>query len=136
MNEAHTTSLALSQRLKALGIPQESEYYWVFEFKKWSIKKFKDNDGKLWAEDFPEKVFSAFLASELGEMLPEQLHGKLGKASKTGAWLSIEKRETGGWLCSYGDEGIYFLDKKGKTMSEAMGKMLEYLKKEGLLSGE
>jgi len=122
MNEAHTTSLALSQRLKALGIPQVSEFYW---------KKVNRNGMVLWElrngieSDYPKEYFcSAFLASELGEMLPLN--------------IQIRRCDSTKWACERMDyrlpEGKQLLKEiLANTMPEAMGKMLEYLKKEGLI---
>ena len=64
--EKHLTNLELSKKLKAAGVPQKSEYYWVDDTKEphikgWSIVK--DN----WSDK--EKI-SAYLSTEIGEWLP------------------------------------------------------------------
>lgn len=73
--EQHVTSLQLSQRLKELGLKRESLFYW-----------FKDADCNLgfklkWdqylidslADGIPCEYYSAYLASELLELLPDML---------------------------------------------------------------
>ena len=58
--ENQVCSLELSKKLKKLGVPQESVFYW--------------RDGKIEYEPFIDsslcKVYSAFTVAELGEMLP------------------------------------------------------------------
>lgn len=64
--ERHVTSLELSKRLKELGVPQESEYVWDPEG---NVPTLHLN---LWDPlSGVRPHFSAFLASELGEMLPK-----------------------------------------------------------------
>lgn len=64
----HTTSLPLSKRLKKLGVPQKSLFWWV---------EYTDGygDKELWSVQDQhvgyKQLISAFLASELGEMLPD-----------------------------------------------------------------
>jgi len=125
MNEAHTTSLALSQRLKALGIPQVSEYCWAkFEGKITSL--IPTSVAKSYENTVCEWWVSAFLADELGEMLPRYLFV---------ARLGTQKE----WVCdrwSNGEKPIAGREierQYADTMSEALGLMLEYLKKEGLI---
>lgn len=62
MNEKHVTSLELSKKLKELGVKQESEFYWSKEGSVFNPINPKYNMHVL---------CSAFLASELGEILPE-----------------------------------------------------------------
>lgn len=69
-NTKHVTSLEVSKKLKDLGVKQDSFFYW--------------HDGKLtwvgkviswgYQESFEpnKKSISAFLVSELGEMLPSE----------------------------------------------------------------
>ena len=72
--EQHVTNLKLSKRLKELGVPQNSYLKW---FSPNSIigddrSHFVTNDyGTGWGH---EVICSAFLASELGEMLPKSLY--------------------------------------------------------------
>lgn len=76
MNEQHVTSLPLSQKLKAAGCPQVSEFWWVkakAPIGTWDwiiIEAYRDRtffaDGR---GDYDSKV-SAYLASELAVWLP------------------------------------------------------------------
>src|SRR5690349_9135558 len=89
--EEHVTSLELSRRLKELGVPQESLWYWT------------DVSGHLrWYKN--QRIrhdlhSSAFLASELGLLLPQELDGYSWRQLKTprkGAWeIKYRKREEG-----------------------------------------
>ena len=71
MIETKVTSLELSKRLKELGIPQISEFYW------WTDRYGVGTDNNLNVQDhIPDnpkdgwRYCSAFLAEELGELLP------------------------------------------------------------------
>lgn len=76
MIENHVTSLELSKQLKELGVKQESEFRW-FPFDKgvrgWQIVRLDYSELKGWRyyrknnKDFD--FYSAFLSSELGELL-------------------------------------------------------------------
>lgn len=69
----HVTSLELSKKLKELEVKQESEFYWVQEFDKRKMKEAGVWVVKQGLEGINTKMrefYSAFLASELGEMLP------------------------------------------------------------------
>jgi len=76
MIEDHVVSLELSKKLKELGVKQESEFSWVVgesklpflddtDTAKMIIELDKDN------QEVRPKLYSAFLSSELGEMLPK-----------------------------------------------------------------
>lgn len=65
--EEQVSSLKLSQRLKELGVPQDSHFYWC---------KFVDREWHLGDENLREGFgietdVSAFTVAELGEMLPD-----------------------------------------------------------------
>lgn len=91
MIEKHVTSLELSKKLKELGFKQDSLFYWQCMMQEgWEITNARDCDAieeingvrnrykmdllKDNAEDGGEEVCSAYLASELGELLPESLN--------------------------------------------------------------
>ena len=68
--EHHVTSLELSKRLKELGVPQDSAFYWQRHHSvdapggwTWSLSNTTNGN-----------CVSAFLASELGELLPERCY--------------------------------------------------------------
>ena len=74
--KAHVTSRELSEKLKALGVPQVSQFWWVahnFRDGKETTWRIFDQDG-YYADKQNEAVIdraSAFLASEIGELLWE-----------------------------------------------------------------
>jgi len=83
MIEKHVTSLALSKRLKELGVKQESEFYWSdggeihTEQEYLDFEEYASSVG-LHQNSSIQEHFSAFLSSELGEMLPGFTSGKIG----------------------------------------------------------
>lgn len=131
MTEHLVTNRELSERLKKLGVPQNSYFAWAEV-----AQKEKDKLGRpIWKYEVIKNDFqaeneyvSAFLAGELGEILPEDLdetiidekiHGELT--------LTIWKYETN-WIVSYVDEDQYpTLQQESNSMADAIGLMLEYL---------
>jgi hypothetical protein len=68
MLETHLTSLEMSKKLKGFGIKQESEFYWIKECGKFTIRPYHSALSSLvYPQDLSE-CYSAFLSSELGEM--------------------------------------------------------------------
>lgn len=72
--EKHVTSLELSQRLKSLGVPQESAFYWTRKWNGFAGGYDGESRGRVLVYQDVEPTkdaepISAFLASELGEML-------------------------------------------------------------------
>lgn len=113
MNAKHCTSLELSKALKEAGIAQESEFYWTLYTGQWKLISKQDLDnlqgaGTMFAN------YAAFLASELGELLPPGY-----TTSHTKLW----------WYCMASDEKMI---NRAKSMPESMGKMLLYLTQHNL----
>ena len=139
--ENQVTNLELSQKLKELGVKQESHWMWVkYEFWK---------EPKLWASDLAtelkitclsgkrEYAYSAFTVAELGEMLPAELEN-----NGIAVGLTIEKTHIGSESSPlYGNWGVvYFYQPTNsnklhstveKNLADAMAKMKIYLLKEG-----
>lgn len=96
MIEKHFTSLELSKKLKELGVPQKSEFYWLrgADPKEgiWTIvhKQIMEVGGY----DERNLPTSAFLSSELGEMLPHEYVTK--KQNYGGEFMCGKLSETGG----------------------------------------
>lgn len=119
MNKKYVTSSQLSRQLKEAGLQQKSEWYWAVE-----MEKGKETD--RWSlcpseHLLPEHPkYSAFHVGELGDMLP---------VNTIRDW----------WIKQAVDGSRYYemvTDYEKVTdisLAEAMGKMLLYLKKEGLL---
>lgn len=126
----HTTSLELSRELWEAGLRVESEF---------RIKQ----DGKLvWPGNAydPLTSYPAYLASELGELLPFEI--KLDGLHYCGDYkanifsLGVEKNEEG-WMYYYcnGQES-YYVNKTleyHKSECDARAKMLLHLIREGLV---
>lgn len=76
MIEQQVTNLELSKKLKELGVKQKSLFYWIQgSDNKWGLNK------HIWEDVSPKNFLnpvSAFLASELGEILPETVRLEAG----------------------------------------------------------
>lgn len=113
------TSRILSERLKALNVPQESYFKWDWNF--------KDEKGTKDCFISTEGDVSAFTASELGEMLPQELY--FFKSGTLWNVLSLEGSKIADALPLTFGHGDIAED----NLAEAMGKMLEYLIKSGII---
>lgn len=124
--ENQVCSLELAEKLKELGVKQESLFYW--EHKGWDEKEPIHKLLPEWEinlKDFQPFRFSAFTVAELGEMLPE--------------WVTIEGKKYHGqtnrsgkdFYCSYGEygKGAYLMNhlEVANTEANARTKMLIYL---------
>lgn len=149
MNEdmpTHHISKESAVRLKELGCPQKSMFYWIpattgiktIDSK--NIEQFSDSDFFLIRDDQPlyEDVpkISAFISSELGELLPFQI-----KYKNMFCYLSCEKNipDYGGWICCYESSDIIRPTMNTEiftadTEAEARALMLIYLAENHLIS--
>jgi len=125
-------SLELSMRLKELGFPQKSLWYWDAHYEEPAIVLGKREDQKY----HPESVCSAPSVAELGIALPNNLKDKKGNS----LWLTLTRRPDGVWFIWYDTtlerdivNGIFYYRLTANTEAEARGLMWEYLKKNGLL---
>ena len=107
----HVTSLELSKKLKELGVKQESEFYHAGD------KRIIANEVK---KLFPV-LFSAFLSSEIGEMLPEYQT----------TWKSSEKFGLG-WHCNDDNQEEEY-HQTANTEANARALMLIYLIENNLI---
>lgn len=124
-----TTSKELSERLKALGVKQDSHFIWDGN----EMLHFTREDAP-----FLSGYIATFTAGELGEILPSTLKDRY--------FLHFAPPHTAGvWVVWYEDEDgeKMWLDKKsGKwhiinpSEAEARGLMLEYLLTNGLLQAD
>jgi len=124
MNHKHVTSLELSKKLKELGFPQRSLFFYdrlsdcPDGSEDWQI-----HEGKRYGFCSYKERYSTFLASELGEWLPKFYETSWGE----------EGDET--WVCSHPD--IMSDDnhwEKALTMPNAMAKMLIHLVEKGIIN--
>lgn len=124
--ESHVCSLDLARKLRDLGVKQESYFYW-FEWATTSIVKDKYYSSQISGE----KPYSAFLSSELGEMLPNKIildeYGELP--------LGDIKNCVNHWLTNYfnEEEGHVVLQEKADTEANSRAKMLIHLIDQGIV---
>lgn len=94
--ENHVTSLELSKRLKELGVKQDSYFNWIRDLK---------SDFRVYHIIFPEftkdkEKYSAFTASELGEMLPKKIVINKDSQEKTEYFIDISFKSSK-WVIDY-----------------------------------
>lgn len=140
--EDQVTLLESSKRLKKLGVPQNSLFYWVETYnpecaqRSWSLFYDKDDDDRV------NPHVSAFTCAELGEMLPKEViigndiyefyeicNFKFG--TKDTSW-GFSYRKTlyfGRWM-----DWLYSTCEKNEA--EARAKMLIYLLENNLIPSE
>lgn len=116
--ERHVTSRIISERLKALGVKQKSEFYWC------PIPKIGEN-GKSYFDSwdiqhkdhmryFGKKIrVSAFLTSELTDYIYNH--------TKKDFWIY---HNAGKYQVQSGQHDVQF---EAETLADAFGLMLEYL---------
>ncbi len=127
-----TTSLELSKKLKAIGVPQKSEFYWVQN--KYN-EEVSDYNVRYWMYDTDlEAIYSqinhvsAFLSCEIGELLPDFTCQKYGDKFEAtivlpGKWVDM------GDMIEYESH-----DETADTEAEARGLLLEYLIQQGIIN--
>lgn len=139
----HVSSLKLSKRLKKAGVEQESEFYWHERLKigdwdlMWAIGGSMINqDGVRY--EASDNTVSAFLASELLEMLPLNIkHADFEasaqydfyiKRSDNSPYKHIEEPYT--WHLSYRcyRKAANSFTAKNKSLPEAAGELLIWVK--------
>lgn len=128
--EQQVCSLPLAQRLKELGVKQESEFMWVPKLASTTAVTAYDghtlerNDGG-WADT----CISAFTVAELGEMLRdvEDERQSLG-FSFPAYWWQRKKWEWKSWTDEPENTTV-----SADTEAEARAKMLIYLLENGLI---
>ncbi len=110
------TSKDLSMRLKSLGVPQNSLFYWLNGLLgSHSLKEIQDLEWTNTNGLSKHQIFSAFTSSEIGEMLPDHSY----------SFFVNDK-----WGCTCSETPT---NQIADTEAECRGLMLEYLLKNGLL---
>lgn len=149
--EQQVTGLEISKRLKELGVDQyEAAFKWqkgyffiecVSDPKTNKVEetgwKVKDNGAiyttgqevfKWWypeVQRIESEQYAAFTVAELGEMLPLTING---------VYMSIFREKClESWDVAYGTSDKQNIWEQAETLADAMGKMLIYLIKNGLL---
>lgn len=132
--ENQVVSLELAQKLKKLGVKQDSLFYWKLSKDKkvgWYIVMQNKKSPSYEYQMKKNERFSTFTVAEIGEILPAYVEG----FSKHGSWLGIEKIQfENTWKCNYADGAISHIDIFGKTMADAMAKILIYLLENKLIT--
>lgn len=128
--ERQVTSLALSRRLRELGVPQESLFYWWVDGQVAHSEQPSYYYVATEGENLPDlDVACAFTVAELGEMLPQYLNFRKGGQN---AFLEINHYKDI-WSVGYNDLNGSMHFEKDDPEAEARGLMLEYLLANGLL---
>ena len=146
MPEQEVISLDLSKKLKELGAPQESLFYWEVphDYKRVHqgvipIVNELPGQGNVRSRFF--FYYSAFTAVELGQLLPPSI--PLYQGSLESADLQITREYNSStktideWCCWYkrSDTGSALIEQfGGSSMTDALAKMLIYLLESKLLA--
>lgn len=127
--ENQVVSLELAKKLKELGVPQESLFYW-YDFKdgKTSLetKEARRNDC-AWCNTYcMSDVSSAYTSAELGEMLPDNFHTFRKGDQKY--WCGLDTRLFNIF------ENAWWNHEEEHTEADARAKMLIYLIEHNLIT--
>lgn len=109
-------SLELSRQLEALGVPQESLWWWKASSDKWYLSSTSIGINNWYPKRAPKEKYSAFTLAELGMILP------LGYSS----W-----RREADFGCESGDGKIFI---EADTEANARAKTLKYLLENKLIT--
>lgn len=133
MNEKYVTSLSLSKELKEAGAKQESEFVWNLGiFGKWELKILSE----VSKEQYRDRC-SAYLTGEILEVLPWKIKQRaIGEGEHGGVYyLYTGKAGNDDFYCFYamnnGQTRLHYFE--SDILSEAPGKMLLYLLKQGVV---
>lgn len=120
--ESHVCSLDLARKLRDLGVKQESYFYW-FEWATTSIVKDKYYSSQISGE----KPYSAYLSSELGELMPDNIEHP-DEADQT---IHLEINHSVLWSVTYTWQ--HFKTFSDNSLCNAMAKMLIHLIEQGIV---
>lgn len=119
--QQQVVSLELSKKLEELGVPQDSLHSWCY------IEA--HGDYELDNGDY-SRAYSAFTASELGELIPSSVDVLLFYAG-----LRLEKTDGNFWTVSYESfENVVLVEKSAGTLADAMAFMLIHLIEKKLIT--
>lgn len=125
----HCVSLELATRLKALGVKQDSYFYW--HNLDTSYPTLMDRHQETYRSgDF---MISAFTVAELGEMLPATITSMLNERKQS---LVIYKDYFLKWDIAYQENNSFYPIFVNDSLSDAMALMLIYLLEQGLAKVE
>lgn len=146
MPEQQVVSLDLSKKLKELGVPQASRFYWEVPHAQRKVHRgmipvVNELPGKDNVRNRFFDYYSAFTADELRELLPPSL--PLYKDSLESADLHVTREYNSStktineWCCWYKrqDNGSALIEQfGGSSMTDALANMLIYLLENRLLA--
>lgn len=129
--EQQVVSLELAQKLKELGVKQESLYYWAtFDVDEEAPAEIIDaytRKAKSWF--IGENCYSAFTVAELGEKIRKQeKYGMPIYDTYHKQWYS------GYWDDECNEQANYWIDISADTEADARAKMLVYLLENNLIT--
>lgn len=143
--EDQVVSLELAKKMKELGFPQHSSFYWQ---RSWHDKPYKFNPGGSWETADQDGRISAYTVAELGDLLPDYIpnlgnlfisfaktdHTNLEKHEKP--WVnisfwywSVPKNYKAGQELKWETHHLV----QAESEADARAQMLIYLKENGLL---
>jgi hypothetical protein len=133
--EQQVVSLELAKKLKELGFKQDSTFYWSrIDGSYVQLLAERECQYELTENDGVER-YSAFTATELGALLPDELWDE-----EDDGWDNLCTYPNGShWCCAYrryyGDDGTWSTTyvEKANTEAAARAKMLVYLIDSGLV---
>ncbi len=137
----HVCKLCHAMKLKKLGVKQESIFWWIdkltcdYEWDKWFIVNTETKNELIEAYEStnaPLEYYSAFLPSELGDMLPE-----IQSINEVNYWLWCGKMNNQ-WEVSYLSalDDKAFKNFEADSEANARAKMLEFLIENKLMEKE
>ena len=127
--EQQVCSRELAQRLEALGVRQESEFWWVDRKLTYT--------GGLASHAQLQGGVAAFTVAELGEMLPDELIIPSKNGKPYTHWLRFGRYRGAGqrFWCAYpGGNARTTLEERAHTEADARAKLLIYVLEHQLLS--
>lgn len=130
--EWQVTSLKLSKRLKDLGVPQDSLWYWIRsnflrdKHLDHYLKSYEDGLVRTLLRDQPERVCSAFTVAELLRDLPEYVE------HPNQPLVLVRDTDTHGLLCGY-DEDLVRLAASSAKDADALAKLRIHLIEKGII---
>lgn len=118
--EDQCCSLESSKRLKELGCPQESLFYWR-KYQNWLIDLGTNCPGEWgWTDEEVDET-SAYTTAELGELLPEMI---MQDGNKT---ILVMGKVNGEYVIGYRPFSRIIVEFRDIYFPKAMAKMLIYL---------
>lgn len=125
-------SLELAKQLKALGVKQDSLFYWVDRGDN-ALEEYK-GIGLIGREVFRQffakeydPIASAYTVAELGEMLPASLRLDSDDVGWFSVKLSVFSKGRASWRVAYDAPRPHDISERAETEADARAMMLIYL---------